>query len=81
MSEWIEHKGGCRPVDPDALVHVRFQRTDNDSVQEESVRPMKAKYYWWDHKFYEGSPSGGNIVSYRIVTPSEPHEPSSSQAP
>lgn len=75
MSEWINHAGGKRPVHLTDIVQVKFR--DHDSV----IGGMKsdtgcAGDWAW---FHDGSDD--DIVAYRIIAPSEPHEPPSSQAP
>jgi hypothetical protein len=58
-SEWIEWKGGKRPVRPTALVRVRFR----DGI--ETQRALRAVEFLWDH----GSPPDCDIIAYLVVKP------------
>lgn len=58
MSEWIEWKGGERPVEDNVRVEVLHR--DGDVSSETAIE------YDWDHANYEG-----DIIAYRIVKEKE----------
>lgn len=55
MGEWVEWKGGPRPMGGDAMVEVQLRNGDKGG-------PYSARTYYWAH-----GGADGDIVAYRLV--------------
>lgn len=71
---WIEHDGKGMPVDGGVLVYVRFPDGYEDTADKDGhpLEPSHAEE-WGDNWLWPaGRATFGDIVAYRIHTPSPP---------
>lgn len=66
-TDWIEWRGGECPVEPDAIVEVRFRRPDILSLDD--ITPRDAGLFDWRHIYSGGLVGSSDIIAYRVVRP------------